>query len=198
MAPLLLKSASRVVPLYGQPPAAASSPNCPRNQVTSLMSMSPSSSVSPPVSVSTEVAVHVVPVCITPTMFHLVCWRSFAQTEVKTPQGTAMVVVARTGVTGLLSWSTKDSGASVKDAQEFITKWMQRVTGVLTPASSTVTLTRFVAVTVTLKLHIELLPQSSVAVQITGVVPTGKVLPLAGRHATVGVASQLSMAVGAV
>jgi hypothetical protein len=48
--------------------------------------------------------------------------------------------------------------------------------------------------TVTEKLQVALLPESSVAVHVTVVMPTGKVLPLGGLHVTVGLGSQLSVA----
>jgi hypothetical protein len=40
--------------------------------------------------------------------------------------------------------------------------------------------------TVTVKLQLVLLPQPSVAVQVTVVAPSGKVLPLGGLHWTLG------------
>ena len=40
--------------------------------------------------------------------------------------------------------------------------------------------------TVTVKLHVALLPQVSLAVAVTVVVPTGKVLPLGGLATTLG------------
>jgi hypothetical protein len=40
--------------------------------------------------------------------------------------------------------------------------------------------------TVTVKLHVSLLPQLSLAVAVTVVVPTGKVLPLGGLATTLG------------
>ena len=40
--------------------------------------------------------------------------------------------------------------------------------------------------TVTVKLQLVELPQPSVAVQVTVLVPTGKVLPLGGLHTTFG------------
>jgi hypothetical protein len=49
--------------------------------------------------------------------------------------------------------------------------------------------------TVTVKLHDAMLPLVSVAVQLTVVVPTGKVEPEAGLHTTV-VPGQLSLVVG--
>jgi hypothetical protein len=49
--------------------------------------------------------------------------------------------------------------------------------------------------TVTVKVHVAALPPPSVAVQVTVVVPTGKVEPDAGTHATVAV-PQSSVAVG--
>src|SRR5512143_781288 len=50
--------------------------------------------------------------------------------------------------------------------------------------------------TVTVKLHGAVRPAVSVAVQVTVVVPTGKVDPLAGTHAVV-TPGQLSVAIGA-
>ena len=41
-------------------------------------------------------------------------------------------------------------------------------------------------VTVIVKLQLVLVPQPSLAVQVTGVVPTGKVLPLGGLQIKVG------------
>jgi hypothetical protein len=53
-----------------------------------------------------------------------------------------------------------------------------------------------VSTTCTVNVHgAEVLPLSSLAVQLTVVVPMGKVLPEAGVHMTVGVASQVSVAV---
>jgi hypothetical protein len=53
--------------------------------------------------------------------------------------------------------------------------------------------------TVTVKLQLVLLfPQASLAVQVTVVTPWPKVAPLVGLQVTVGLASQLSVAVGAV
>jgi len=49
---------------------------------------------------------------------------------------------------------------------------------------------------VTVKLQVAMLPLASVAVQVTVWTPTAKVLPLAGKHATVAPA-QLSVTVGA-
>jgi len=49
------------------------------------------------------------------------------------------------------------------------------------------------SVTVTVNVHVELLPSASVAVLVTVVVPTAKVLPLAGLLATV-TPGQLSVA----
>src|SRR5579862_8622883 len=43
-----------------------------------------------------------------------------------------------------------------------------------------------VSCTVTVKPHVLTLPQASVAVQLTSVVPSANVLPAAGEHATVG------------
>src|SRR5262249_42898541 len=74
---------------------------------------------------------------------------------------------------------------------------MQRVTGTLTPGSSSVTSIRFVGLTVTSNSHSALLPFASVAVQTTVVVPTGKRLPLGGTQTTEGEPSQPSRAVGA-
>ena len=51
------------------------------------------------------------------------------------------------------------------------------------------------SVTVTLKQHVEELPESSVAVQQTRVVPIGKVLPEAWSQVTVGFGSHASVAV---
>ena len=48
--------------------------------------------------------------------------------------------------------------------------------------------------TVTLKVPVATLPTLSVAVTLTVVVPTGKVLPLAGVYASVGVPPMLSVA----
>jgi hypothetical protein len=53
------------------------------------------------------------------------------------------------------------------------------------------------AKTVTVKVEVETLPQSSVAVQVTVVTPTGNTEPLGGVHTRVGVASQLSVTEGA-
>ena len=52
-------------------------------------------------------------------------------------------------------------------------------------------------VTVTVKLHCPVLPDVSVAVQVTVVVPTAKHVPEAGAQATVA-PMQLSCAVGVV
>jgi hypothetical protein len=49
--------------------------------------------------------------------------------------------------------------------------------------------------TVTVKLHVPVLPDVSVAVHVTVVVPTGKLEPDAGAHMTVGV-PQLSVPAG--
>jgi len=49
--------------------------------------------------------------------------------------------------------------------------------------------------TVTVKLQLETLPELSVAVQVTVVVPTGKDDPLTGLHSTLA-APQLSLADG--
>jgi hypothetical protein len=51
--------------------------------------------------------------------------------------------------------------------------------------------------TVTLKVHVELFPLSSLAVQVTVVFPTGKVLPDGGAQTTAGVASHTSLPMGA-
>ena len=48
--------------------------------------------------------------------------------------------------------------------------------------------------TVTVKLHVPVLPEVSVAVQLTVVVPTGKLVPLTGLQAMVE-PGQLSVAV---
>jgi hypothetical protein len=53
------------------------------------------------------------------------------------------------------------------------------------------------SLTVTVKEHMPVLPDVSVAVQVTVVVPTGKSEPDAGTHMTVGV-PQLSVPVGVV
>jgi hypothetical protein len=53
------------------------------------------------------------------------------------------------------------------------------------------------SLTVTVKVHVPVLPDASVAVQVTVVVPTGKLDPDAGAHMTVGV-PQLSIPVGVV
>jgi hypothetical protein len=50
--------------------------------------------------------------------------------------------------------------------------------------------------TVTVKLHIAVRPPESVAVHVTVVVPTAKLVPGIGEHVTV--AEQLSVAVGTV
>jgi hypothetical protein len=50
--------------------------------------------------------------------------------------------------------------------------------------------------TITLNVHIAVLPESSVAVQVTVVMPTGKRLPDGGWHITVGFGSQSSVAGG--
>ena len=55
-----------------------------------------------------------------------------------------------------------------------------------------------VSLTVTVKLHDDVLLDESVAVQVTVVTPLLKVEPEAGAHATVGAGVQLSVAVGAV
>jgi len=52
-----------------------------------------------------------------------------------------------------------------------------------------------VSLTVTVKVHLFVLPLASVAVQVTVVTPLLKLLPLAGRQATVD-PGQLSLAVG--
>ena len=49
--------------------------------------------------------------------------------------------------------------------------------------------------TETVNEHVDVLPEASVAVQVTVVVPTGKVEPEAGEHAVVTI-GQLSEAVG--
>ena len=51
--------------------------------------------------------------------------------------------------------------------------------------------------TVTVNEQLLLLPAASLAVQLTVVTPGGKSEPLAGRHVTVGLGSQLSLATGA-
>ena len=53
------------------------------------------------------------------------------------------------------------------------------------------------SLTVTVKLHEPVLPDASVAVQVTVVVPTGKLDPEAGAHTTVAL-PQLSLPVGVV
>ena len=53
----------------------------------------------------------------------------------------------------------------------------------------------WVSLTVTVKLHVDVFPDASVAVLVTVVVPTGKVLPEAGLLVTV-TPGQLSLAVG--
>ena len=58
-----------------------------------------------------------------------------------------------------------------------------------------VTVGAVVSTTVTLNDPLDVLFESSVAVQVTGVVPSGKVLPDAGTQATVGVGSPPSVAV---
>ena len=55
-----------------------------------------------------------------------------------------------------------------------------------------------ISLTVTVKLHIAVLLDESVAVQVTVVVPLLKVDPDAGEQATVGAGVQLSVAVGGV
>jgi hypothetical protein len=52
--------------------------------------------------------------------------------------------------------------------------------------------------TVTLNVHVAVLPASSVAVQVTTVVPAVKVLPDGGSHWTSTSSSQSSVAVGVV
>ena len=52
--------------------------------------------------------------------------------------------------------------------------------------------------TVTVKLHVEVLPLVSLALQVTVVVPLLNVVPLAGAQVTGLDPSQLSVAVGAV
>ena len=54
-----------------------------------------------------------------------------------------------------------------------------------------------VSATVTVKLQLELLPEASVAVQVTTVDPFGNTEPDGGLHATLGFASQLSLGVAA-
>ena len=52
-------------------------------------------------------------------------------------------------------------------------------------------------ITTTINVQLTLLPDESVAVQVTGVLPNGKALPDGGLQTTVGaVGSQLSVAVG--
>jgi hypothetical protein len=51
------------------------------------------------------------------------------------------------------------------------------------------------ATIVTVKLHLAVLAQSSVAVQVTVVVPTAKALPEGGAQTTTGVESHASVAV---
>src|SRR5438445_695086 len=53
-----------------------------------------------------------------------------------------------------------------------------------------------VSLTVTVNVHLAVLPAASVAVQITGVAPFANNLPLGGLHATVA-PGQLSVTVGA-
>jgi hypothetical protein len=53
-----------------------------------------------------------------------------------------------------------------------------------------------VSCTVTVKLHEAIKPASSVAVQVTVVVPKPKVEPEGGAQVTLGEASQLSVTVG--
>ncbi len=53
------------------------------------------------------------------------------------------------------------------------------------------------SLTVTVKLQLETLPELSVAVQVTVVVPTGKIDPGCGLQTTVGLGSQLSKTTGA-
>ena len=48
--------------------------------------------------------------------------------------------------------------------------------------------------TVTVKVHVEELPHASVAVEVTVVIPRGKVLPEAGEETTVNVPEQISVA----
>jgi hypothetical protein len=50
-------------------------------------------------------------------------------------------------------------------------------------------------ITLTVKVQVAVFAEASVAVQVTVVVPTGKVEPLAGTHAAV-TPGQLSLAVG--
>jgi hypothetical protein len=50
--------------------------------------------------------------------------------------------------------------------------------------------------TVTVKVQVVRLVQSSVAVQVTVVVPGGKRLPAGGKHVTVTLLSALSVAIG--
>ena len=50
--------------------------------------------------------------------------------------------------------------------------------------------------TVTVKEHVDVLPVLSLAVHVTVVVPTAKQAPLATLHVTVGLGSQLSVALG--
>ena len=52
-------------------------------------------------------------------------------------------------------------------------------------------------ITVTVKVQLLWLPQSSVAVQVTVVTPTGNTLPEGGTQTTVGVESHVSLTVGA-
>jgi hypothetical protein len=52
-----------------------------------------------------------------------------------------------------------------------------------------------ISTTRTVKLHRATLPDASVAAQLTGVLPIGKRLPVAGAHVTVGAGSQASVAV---
>jgi hypothetical protein len=55
-----------------------------------------------------------------------------------------------------------------------------------------------VSTTVTVKLVDDVLLRASVAEQVTVVVPSGKVLPLAGEQVTVTAPSTMSLAVGLV
>jgi hypothetical protein len=59
-----------------------------------------------------------------------------------------------------------------------------------------VTVGFMVSLTVTVKVHEPVLPDPSVAVQVTVVVPTGKLEPDAGAHMTVASPVQSSLAAG--
>ena len=55
----------------------------------------------------------------------------------------------------------------------------------------------WLSLTVTVKVHVAILPEASVALQVTVVVPFAKAEPEAGVQATTGVPGQSSVAVGA-